>query len=371
MDILTSTIKDNLPAIKALRHKLHENAELSFNEYKTQKIILDFCKGLRLKTDSVFKTGVTALLNNDTNCIGIRADMDALPVNGVSHACGHDFHMAIVLGTALVLKRINYDKCIKFIFQPGEESDGGALPMIKQGVLSSPSVIEMISLHIWPGLKTGSIEVSPGASMASVDDFYIYFRGISGHAAIPEMCSNPLLPAVEFIHTMKNNFKFVQDPLAETLISFSCIHCGNVPNIIADEAVVSGTVRTFDNKVRDEIYKVMSELSKLNAKTFGCTSEINYDFQYPPLINDTKVTDNFINISKDLLGKENVKGIKKTYTGDDFAFFAEKVPSVHFRLGIEGNGKGFHPLHSQFFDADEECLYYGILLLTNYILKRS
>jgi len=132
---VSEIIKNKLPEIEKLRKELSLNAELSNKEFKTQKILLDFLNGLELKTSVLYNTGVTALLNEDSECFALRADMDALPVNGVSHVCGHDYHMAVLLGTALVLKELGYKKCVKFIFQPAEEDEGGALPMIREGVL--------------------------------------------------------------------------------------------------------------------------------------------------------------------------------------------------------------------------------------------
>ena len=200
MEKLENVVKDNLEIIKALRQKLHDNAELSFKEYKTQEIIMEFLKSIEIESSKITSTGVVALINKGDTCIALRADMDALSVNGVSHACGHDFHMAVILGAAYILKKIDYKKCVKLIFQPSEEASGGALPMINDHVLEAPKVTEILGLHVWPGLKTGNIEITSGASMASVDDFYIYFKGISGHAALPGNCLNPLIPAAELIH---------------------------------------------------------------------------------------------------------------------------------------------------------------------------
>lgn len=369
MEKLETVIKNNLELIKALREKLHDNAELSFKEYKTQEIIMEFLNSIEIKSSKITSTGVVALINNDDNCIALRADMDALPVNGVSHACGHDYHMAVVLGTAYILKKMDYKKCVKLIFQPNEEASGGALPMINDGVLESPKVREILSLHVWPGLKTGNIEITSGASMASVDDFYIYFKGISGHAALPGNCLNPLIPATELIHYMNIDSHFAKEPSCEKLLSFSCLHCGTVPNIIAKEAVLSGTVRTFDNNIRYKIHDELVEASDSIAKKYGCSSEVKYDFQFPPLINDKSMTEKFIEVSKLVLNNENILPLKKSFTAEDFAFFAEKIPSAHFRLGIEGNGKGSSPLHSSTFNADDNCLYYGILLMVNYILN--
>lgn len=366
---LKKIIMDKINIFYDLRNKLNENAELSFKEFKTQKIIMNFLKDIDIETKILAKTGVVGTLNKKNNCIAIRADMDALPVNGVSHVCGHDYHMAIVLGAALILKELNINKCIKFIFQPAEESTGGALPMINEGVLTSPFVNCIIGFHVWPFLDVGKIEVSSGASMASVDDFHIKFKGIGGHAATPYKCKNPIYPAMDFIQSMTSKSILEQDPLNPHILTFSSINCGNTPNVIADNSIVKGTVRTFDNKLRKKLQEDILKTAGLSGQKYNCEVDVNYDIQYPPLINDKIFTESFIETSKNLLGDSNVLPLTKTFAAEDFSYFAEKVPSVHFRLGISDNEKGIHPLHSSKFNASDDTLFYGIYVLVNFILS--
>lgn len=362
-------IEKNLGAIKELRNELHENAELSYKEYKTQKIIMDFCDKLGLHSEKLAGTGVVATLNKDDECIAIRADMDALPVNGVSHACGHDYHMAVAAGVAVILKELKFDKCVKFIFQPAEEAEGGALPMINEGVMEDPKVKNVIGFHVWPGVKTGTVEVSAGASMASVDDFHITFKGKGGHAAMPHLCRNPLYPSLDFIETMNIKSRIEYNPLESHIVTFSSIKCGSAPNVIADECLLQGTVRTFNKDLREKIHEDILKNSTLCAEKYGCTVSVDYSFQYPPLISDRTYTETFIKVTKALIGENNVVPLERTFAGDDFAFFAEKVPSVHFRLGIADGDKGINPLHSPNFSASEEAIFYGIYIITNFILN--
>lgn len=366
---LKKVIEENLDEILELRKNLNQNAELAFTEYKTQSIILNFFKDLDINVKVFAKTGVSAVLNQDDECTAIRADMDALPVNGVSHACGHDYHMAVAMGTALILKKIGYKKCVKFIFQPAEEGVGGALPMIEEGVLENPSVKNMLGFHVWPNVKAGTIEVSPGPSMASVDDFHITFIGKGGHAAMPDLCRNPIYPAIDLIESMNIKSHIENNPLNSHVITFSSIQCGNVPNVISDECKVLGTVRTFDNTLRNKIHNDIQETSALCAEKFGCKVNVEYKFEYPPVISDTSLTKDFIKVTKSLIGEENVKPLEKTFAAEDFAFFAEKVPSVHFRLGISDGKNGVYPLHSPNFSVSEDALFYGIYIITNYILS--
>ncbi len=364
---IRKTIEENIGVIKELRNKLHLNPELSYQEYKTQKIICDFFKDLGISTESLFETGVVATLNDGDHCIAVRADMDAISVNGISHACGHDYHMAIASGVALVLKKLGIDKCVKFIFQPAEEADGGAMPMIQRGVLENPKVVGIIGFHVWPEVKVGSIEVSAGPSMASTDDFRIIFKGKGGHAAMPHLCKNPLYPAMDFIQTMNIKAKIESNPLDSHIIAFSSVQCGSATNVIADECILLGTARTFNNSLRNKIHHDILKTSDLCAEEYGCTVETRYNFHYPPLVSDDVLTNHFIEQTKKLIGDHNVLHLERTFASEDFAFFAEEVPAVHFRLGIADDDKGLHSLHSMDFDASDEAIYYGIYIITNFI----
>lgn len=366
---LEQIIKNRLTEITALRIELHNNAEVAFNEYKTKKIIETFLHKLNIETKTMAKTGVVGILNEDEDCIAIRADMDALPVEGVNHVCGHDYHMAVALGVCQILKDIGYKKCVKFIFQPAEEGDGGALPMINEGVLDNPKVTKIIGLHVWPEVKVGTIEVSAGPSMGSVDDFHLTFKGKGGHAAIPYKCKNPIYPAIDFIETINLKSKIEHDPQNPHVITVSSFQSGKVPNVIEDCAKVLGTVRTFNGETRTKIYEDIKKISKLSAEKYDCEVDLFYDFQYPPLISDKAFTENFITITKKLLGEENVLPLEKTFAAEDFAFFAEKVPSVHFRLGISDGVVGNQPLHSPFFSCNDDCIFYGIYIIVNFLLS--
>jgi amidohydrolase len=362
-------IQENIEDIKNLRMKLHDNAELSCGEFKTQDIILNFFKDLDISTHILAQTGVVATLNIGEDCIAVRADMDALPVNGVSHVCGHDYHMAVAAGTALVLKKLGFDKCVKFIFQPAEEAEGGALPMINEGVLENPKVKNMIGFHVWPNVKAGTIEVASGPSMGSVDSFDVTFKGKGGHAAMPHLCKNPLYPAMDLIQTMNLKSKIEINPLDSHVITFSSVQCGTAPNVIADDCRVLGTVRTFNNDLRNKIYDDIKAMSLLSAEKYGCNADLDYEFQYPPVISDEAFTRKFIDIAKALIGEENVLPLEKTFAAEDFSFFAERVPSVHFRLGIAEDDKGLYPLHSPHFNASEDAILHGVHIIVNFILS--
>lgn len=366
---IKQVIEENISHIKEIRKKLNSNAELAFNELKTREIIINFLNELDFDTETVAKTGVVATLNPEESCIGVRADMDAIPVNGVSHACGHDYHMAVVLGVALTLKKMGVKKGVKFIFQPAEECVGGALPMINEGVLENPQVKYMVGFHVWPKVKVGTIEVAPGPSMASVDDLHISFIGEGGHAAMPHLCKNPIYPALDFIESMTIKSKIENNPLNPHVLTFSSIQCGAAPNIIAEECKVLGTVRTFDNDLRQKLYKDILKASYLAGEKYGCTTKVEYKFQYPAVVSDESITRSFINITKDAIGEDKVLPLERTFAAEDFSYFAEKVPAVHFRLGIAENDIGIHPLHSPDFNASDEAILNGIYIITNFIMS--
>ncbi len=366
---IKEVIENKLEQVRELRKVLHQQAELSFQEFETQKILMDFFQDLKIPVKKVTNTGLVATLNSGESCIALRADMDALPVNGVSHACGHDYHMAIAAGTALVLKELDYKGCVKFIFQPGEETTGGALPMIQEGVLENPPVEKILGFHVWPGVKVGTIEAAAGPSMASDDDFTFTFLGKGGHGAMPHLCKHPLYPAMDFIQTMNEKSRMDFDPLESHVMTFASLQAGSASNVIPDECVVRGTVRTFSSTLRNAIHQTMLATADSCAKKYGCTVVSTYNLQYPPLINDSALTHRFIEEAKKLMGEENVLPLVKTFAAEDFAYFAQEVPAVHFRLGIEDGVKGKLPLHASGFDASEDAIYYGIAILTNFILS--
>lgn len=369
MDTIKTIINENLNEIEALWKKLHHNPELSFKEYNTQKIILDFFNSIGIEGEKIAKTGVIATLGCGNEAIALRSDIDAISVNGVSHACGHDFHMAITLGTALILKKLGCNKTVKFLLQPAEEAIGGAVHMIEEGALEAPKVKALLGFHVWPKIPVGKIEITGGPSMASVDDFHIIFKGIGGHAATPHLCRNPLYPAMDFINAMTIKSKLENNPLNPHILTFATLNCGSVSNVISNVAEIKGTLRTFDNDLRYKLKEDILNVSKLTAEKYGCESDIKYTMHYPPLITDKKLTKEFVNIILKSIGSENILPLEKTFASEDFSYYCEKVPCVHFRLGIADGKLGENPLHSPIFNGSMESLFWGIYILTTFILN--
>ena len=351
----------------SLRRALHRIPELSFCEYKTATFVLEYLKKLGLPCESeVAGTGVVAFLDaGKKNTLLLRADMDALPIeeeegafssthSGVMHACGHDAHMAGLLATAncMVRAKKHLKANVLFVFQPGEETDGGALPMIETGMLEKYSVTCAAGLHVMNDLEAGSIRVKDGALMASPDDFDIEIKGKGGHGAYPKNCIDPISVASEVIL----NLKALSGE--ETVISTCAVSGGNTYNVIPDEVALKGTARMFDESVRKALPAKMEDVIKKACEAQGAGYNFQYNFRYPPLVNDEKMA-NFLAIAAEkVLGEENVlRGGEPSMAGEDFAYFAKNVPSVFFHLGTGNKKSGIEmPLHSSDFKIDESAL---------------
>ncbi len=364
------------------RRSIHQNPELSFEEYETAKTICNVLDKYAIDYQSgIAKTGIAAHIGTKTDkVLVIRADMDALPiientelpykskVNGVMHACGHDIHIASALASALILKKheSELNGSIKIVFQPGEETSGGALPMIEEGILENPKVTCAIGGHVSPQLATGKLKYRKGALMASPDDFEIKFIGKSTHGAEPQNGISPIIPASEFICKTTA----IGDRLKEcgnSVLSVCTIISDGNTNIIPDTAVVKGTFRTFDEDSRHKAAKLLEDEARITASKYGAQTEYKYNFMYPPLINDDTITELLIKTAANTIGAQNISEFDKPLmTGEDFSYFAKNVPSVFFWYGAStGNGA---PLHSSEFVADEKSIEICANIFCNFAL---
>ena len=361
-----------------LRRELHKRAELSFCEFKTAEFIVNYLKKSDVTIrENVAETGVLAYLDAGAKeTLLLRADMDALPITepltnavrseneGVMHACGHDCHMAVMLGAAKVLSGLkdSLSKNILFVFQPGEETTGGALPMIETGILKEFNVTSALCLHVANDVPCGKVSVSSGGVMASPDDFCLKIIGKGGHGAYPHKCINPITISSHIVSGLNDISSKI---VAKKVISVCSISGGNSSNVIPDDVTLLGTVRTYDETLRKEIPEMMKKMISDVCKSFGAKYELTYNFRYPPLINDDNLADKVTKISKDFLGAENViTDHEPSMAGDDFAYFAKEVPAVYFNLGSGNEKRGIlEPLHSTNFDVDENCLKLGVSLI--------
>lgn len=354
-----------------MRRQLHKTPELAFSEFKTAEYICKRLSEIGIEyTKGVAKTGIVATIKGreGDKTLLLRADMDALPVTeikeceyksqneGVMHACGHDFHMAALLGAAKVLNDLRDNFCgnIKLVFQPAEEGDGGAEPMIAEGVLKNPDVTAAMAMHMWPELEVGKIELRAGGMSASPDEFDLKIKGKSGHAAKPYECINPLVLAGKVCDEITG----FTDIEKEILVTVTLLSGGNCYNVIPKEAFLGGTIRTTSPKDREEIEERVNKAINDIVTPCGGTYEFNFRKMYPPTVNDDKLTLDFIKSAQKAIGTENVLNVKEmSMIGEDFAYFAECVPSVFVRLGAKPeNCDKVYPLHSPLVNFDEKSL---------------
>ena len=370
-----------------IRRELHKIPELAFEEYKTCEFIENELKKLNISYEKPINTGIIATLKGkkgNGKTLLIRADIDALPIleendlpyksqnNGKMHACGHDAHIASLLGVCRILKEINYDFYgnIKIVFQPAEEADGGALPMIEKGIMESdPKVDGAVALHVLPTYKTGEIVYKDGSMMASPDDFKIILKGKGGHGAMPELCKNPIYPAGVLVSRLKDiiseNFS---DP-SECVVTVCTINAGTFYNIIPDSVEITGTARSLTNEVREKIEELIEDYTKKVANEFDLKYEYRFNKQYPPVINDSKMNETLVKSANDIKEIKKIVKLEKAFmTGDDFAYFSKEVPGTYFMLGA-GNDKINVPLHSTNFEIDENCLHLGAAILSQFALN--
>lgn len=371
-------MKEILDKIEAevieIRRTLHKYPELGFEENKTSALVADYLKNLGIETTTgIAKTGVMGLIRGgEGKTLLIRADMDALPMDesgtsdyssrnkGVMHACGHDVHTAILLGVANVLskQREHINGNVKLIFQPAEESMGGALPMIEEGIMESPRVDAAAAYHIW-NLPAGTIGIREGGVTASPDHFQIRVTGRGGHGATPENCVNPLEIAAEI--TTKLSGISLDAP---SVVSICGIIGGTSENIIPDSCLVMGTARALDSVTRQRLYEMIVSICNKTAESFGGFAAVDYRFLYPPGINDGGMVELFTQAAKSVIGSENIIYQQKPdMIGDDFAYFSELVPSCYVKLG-----GATAPLHTSGFDVDESCIKTGISVMCRFAL---
>ena len=369
------------------RRKIHKNPELGFKEYGTSNFIAEKLTEFGIEYDRVCETGIVGLIRGGKpgKTLAIRADIDALALTekndvtyksqnkGAMHACGHDGHTAILLGTAKLLSEMKEDLKgnVKLIFQPAEEGPGGAEPMVEAGVMEDPKVDYIIALHINPGIEAGKVGVKEGILLAAPDSFEITVKGKGAHGARPEEGVDPITIGSQIVIGLQQIKSRETKALNPLVISVGSFHSGEAFNAIPEEAKIAGTVRTFDNKLRKRVKKRIEEVVKNITKAFNADYDYKYDFYYPPAYNDPKVTELMRQVIRDKLGENSLYEIPEpSMGGDDFAYFVQKTPGTYMRLGTKNKKKGItNSLHSPFFNIDEDILKQGVKLFVHGTLK--
>ena len=364
-----------------IRRKIHQHPELSFCEKGTAELIkyyLDL-KHIDYQSD-IAGYGIIASITG--NCqpstvnskIALRADMDALPIqeqtnipyrsvnDGVMHACGHDAHVAMLLGTAFILNdlRDKFSGSVKIIFQPGEEKlPGGASLMIKEGVLDDVDMI--IGQHVYPDLPCGEVGFHAGAYMASSDEVNISVKGRGGHAAKPAERDNAVLAAAKIVTKLSDMYPENGD----VLLTFGGFMADGTYNVIPSEVRLKGTMRTFDEEKRKSLKNNILNVSKEIASEYGCEADVFIEQGYPSLKNDVKLTEKCAGFAKEILGESKVKELPQLMTAEDFAWYSQKVPACFYRLGTSNPAKGIDSKqHTSTFDVDENSMKIGMETMT-------
>jgi len=370
------------------RRRFHQNPELSFGEYKTAQAIAEELKRLGMNVKrNVGGTGVVGLLTGDQRgrTVALRADMDALPVSeenntsyrsrnpGVMHACGHDGHMAMLLGAANLLssRRGQIKGTIKFLFQPGEETPpGGALEMIRAGVLENPKVDAAFALHLDSSLPSGAVGLRKGPMMAASDNFEITVTGKGGHAARPHSCLDPVTTAAQMISGLQTIVSRRIDPAQPAVITVGKVEAGTKHNIIPKKAVLIGTARTIDRHSTKMMPAWIKQMVSGIARANGLKAEVKYDKGYPVLFNDPAMVDFCEKAINETFGQSAVVRLEEPMMGgEDMAYFLQKVPGAFLRLGSRKDRTTSYPWHHPRFEIDETVLPMGSGLLSEIATK--
>ena len=379
------------PEVVGFRRHLHAHPELSEQEFLTAEFICATLETYRIPfTRNVGGNGIVGLIEGklpQSRTLALRADMDALPITelndceyksqneGVMHACGHDIHVASLLGVAMILSEMRNDfvGTVKLIFQPSEEKfPGGALAMIKAGALVNPSPEKMYGQHVLPTLEVGKVGFRAGRYMASTDEVYLTVKGRGGHAATPELNVDPVLIASHIIVALQQIVSRMAPPGIPTVLSFGRVMANGRTNIIPSEVTMDGTFRTFDEAWRVLAHEKITSLAKGMAESMGGSCEVFIDKGYPYLTNDINVTAKAMGLAQDYLGKENVVLINQRMTAEDFAYYSQIVPSCFYRLGIKNpSWTNIRNLHTPEFEADEHCLETGMGLMAWLVIGSS
>jgi len=369
--------------LQQIRRDLHAHPELCYEEQRTSDVVaakltewgIPVIRGLGL-------TGLVGIIKNGTSerAIGLRADMDALPMQeintfphaskhpGKMHACGHDGHTAMLLGAAHYLSRHrNFDGTVYLVFQPAEEGGAGARKMIEDGLFERCPMDAIYGMHNWPGIPVGTLSVCEGPMMASSNEFHVTVRGKGAHAAQPHKGIDPIMVAVNIAQAWQTIITRNKSPLDTAVLSITQIHSGSATNVIPDEAQLIGTVRTFTTEVLDMIEQRMKVLAENIGTAFDAEVDFAFKRNYPPLVNHAKETAFAVEVAKSLVGADKVDtNVEPTMGAEDFAFFLQEKPGCYLFIGngegdhrAGGHGLGPCVLHNGSYDFNDNLLPIG------------
>ena len=373
---LQEQFPDLVGRVAQLRRDIHAHPELAFNEHRTSALVAEHLRALGLEVHTgLAGTGVIATLKvgNSARAIGLRADMDALPLEelnhfphrsrepGKMHACGHDGHTAMLLGAAEVLNKTRqFDGTVVFIFQPAEEHEGGGERMVEEGLFQRFPMDMVFGLHNWPGLPAGSMAVHQGPVMAGADRFSIRVTGRGGHAAMPHQAVDVVLAGSALVQALQSLVSRNTDPLDSTVLSVTRFEAGHADNVLPETAVLGGTVRTFRPDLQAAMETGMRRICTGIEATYGVGIELDYERGYPPTINDEAAAFLCREVARQVAAwGEVLTSLKPSMGAEDFAYLAREVPGCYVWLG-NGPGEGGCMLHSPHYDFNDDILATGI-----------
>jgi hippurate hydrolase len=365
-----------------IRHHLHANPELSYQEFETSKFIQGKLGEFGIPYEVKATTGVVGLIKGkdpDSRVFAIRADIDALPIleendvpyrstkNGIMHACGHDVHTTCLLGAAKILNELKneWQGTIKLIFQPGEEKNpGGASYMIKEGVLENPKPSGIVAMHVHTGMPVGKTSFRSGKVMASADELYLTIKGKGGHAASPHLCVDPILIASHLIISLQQVISRNSNPFDPSVLSITSFQGGATTNVIPNEVKLMGTFRAMDEKWRAEAHRLIERISKELVHSMGGEIDLHIDKGYPAVINNEGLNNTVKNAAIEFLGTENVEETELRMGAEDFGYYAQQIPACFYRVGVMNKEKGITSgVHTPTFNVDENAIEVGIGLM--------
>ncbi|MDZ7700320.1 MAG: M20 family metallopeptidase [Deltaproteobacteria bacterium] len=361
--------------LSQVRRDLHRIPEVGFSEEKTAQYVAGFLKDAGIEVETgIARYGVVGHINGAApgETLLLRSDMDGLPIleetglpfasthEGVMHACGHDGHMSMVLVTARILKGLapRLKGHVKVVFQPAEEGPGGALPMIEEGVMENPRVDYSLGCHVWPHIPEGTIGVKPGPLMAAMDRFDLTIVGRAGHGAMPHLCVDAIDVATQVINALQRVASRQTNPTCPVVLTVASFHAGSAFNVIPNEAVLSGTTRTFDREIWQRFPEQMERIVRGVCDSMGASYELNYQKGFPPLINDEGMAERVRRSAETVVGEDRVMVPEPTMGGEDMAFFLERSKGCFFFLGV--GREGSPSLHDGRFDFNEDVLPLGV-----------
>ena len=370
---VVNRIADYAEEMTGWRRHLHRIPELGFDCPQTAAFIAEKLQAFGVDEihEGLAKTGIVAIIEGQGAgpTIGLRADFDALPIPeatrldyasahaGKMHACGHDGHSTMLLGAAKYLAETrNFAGRVALIFQPAEETGGGAGVMVEEGVLDRFDIAQVYALHNAPGIEAGSFYTTPGPLMAAVDEFHVHIKGVGGHGAMPHETRDPVVAAVAIAQAFQTIVSRNHYAMDDLVVSVTQIHTGTTDNVIPETAYLNGTVRTFDPKVQQMVIDRMKTIVAGQALSFGVAAELDYEVGYPATVNDADKTRFAVAVAEEVVGAANVQGeVGREMGAEDFAYMLQKRPGAYLFIG-QGDSAG---LHQPTYDFNDEIAPVG------------